>query len=269
RDDLQSLGEIQRGPARADHTGADDGNTPNGLGVSHVVSPVRWSDFGVGDAGEIALGVEEIYLARSVEPRGVGRAGEIGNEHAVVRNVEGDADPLHQVGHHDLRLGWLVVDRGPVHGVAARRVAAIGPVEDTAFVVELEINRLRQAVVEDLDVGPCGGSLAGGNFKIGTEDAAEAGIVGAFLAPVDLLEFRIDRQPDAPSRLIAAVGFTMAGRDQRLQLRAVQIAAHDAHTFAVAPIELAALLIEDDLLRSVGISLGNDRLAVLAVDVGA
>src|ERR1700680_631805 len=38
---------------------------------------------------------------------------------------------------------------------------------------------------------------------------------------------------------------------------------------AVAPIEFAALLIEDDLLRSVGRSLRDDRLAVLAVDVGA
>jgi hypothetical protein len=47
------------------------------------------------------------------------------------------------------------------------------------------------------------------------------------------------------------------------------IAAHDAHAFAVAPVELAAFLIEDDLFRSVGLSLGDDYLAVLAVDVGA
>jgi hypothetical protein len=43
--------------------------------------------------------------------------------------------------------------------------------------------------------------------------------------------------------------------DECLKLRAVEIAAHDAHTFAVAQIELAASLIEDDLLRSVGVSL--------------
>ena len=52
-------------------------------------------------------------------------------------------------------------------------------------------------------------------------------------------------------------------------LRAVEIAAHDAHALAVAPIELAAFLIEDDLLRSVGDALCDDYLAVLAVDVGA
>src|SRR6202030_740378 len=48
-----------------------------------------------------------------------------------------------------------------------------------------------------------------------------------------------------------------------------KIAAHDAHTLAVALIELAAFLIEDDLLRSMGSSLRDDYLAVLAVDVGA
>src|SRR5580704_2630116 len=50
--------------------------------VSVIVnSPMRLSDFGVGDAGEIALGVEEISFAGSVEPRRVDRAGEIGHEH--------------------------------------------------------------------------------------------------------------------------------------------------------------------------------------------
>ena len=82
-------------------------------------------------------------------------------------------------------------------------------------------------------------------------------------------EFRVDRQPNAPSRLIPAIGFAAPRLDERLQLRAVEIAAHDAHALAVAPIELAAFLIEDDLLRSVGVSLRDDCLAVLAVDVGA
>ncbi len=82
-------------------------------------------------------------------------------------------------------------------------------------------------------------------------------------------EFRVDRQPNAPSRRIPAICFAAPGLDERLQLRAVEVAAHDAHTLAVAPIELAAVLIEDDLLWSVGVSLCDDSLAVLAVDVGA
>src|SRR5882724_9237579 len=226
-------------------------------------------DFGVRDAGEIALCVEEIPFTGSIEPCGVDRAGEIGHEHAVVWNVERDTDPLHKMGHHDLRLARLVVDRGPVHGVAARRVAAVGPVEHAILVVELDIDRLRQTIEEDLDIGPGRCSLAGGNFDIGTEDATEPGIVWAFLRPVDMSELRVDRQPNAPSCLISAIGFAAPRLNERLQLRAVEIAAHDAHTLAVAPIELAAFLIEDDLLRSVGVSLCDDRFTVLAVDVGA
>jgi hypothetical protein len=49
------------------------------------------------------------------------------------------------------RFGW-VVDGGAVHCVAARRVAAVGPVEKTVLVVELEIDGLRQTIEEDLDV---------------------------------------------------------------------------------------------------------------------
>src|SRR5246127_2158190 len=99
------------------------------MGLVSVMSFLRCgsSDFGVGDAGEIALRVEEISFTGSIEPRGVNRAGEIGHEHAVVRNIERDTDALHEMSDHDLRLGGLVVDRGPVHRVAARRIAAIGP----------------------------------------------------------------------------------------------------------------------------------------------
>src|SRR5450432_1616323 len=78
-------------------------------------------NFGVGDAGEIALCFEDISFAGSIEPRGVDRAGEIGHEHAVVWDVERNTDALHQMGHHDLGLTSLVIDRSPVHRVAARR----------------------------------------------------------------------------------------------------------------------------------------------------
>jgi hypothetical protein len=40
-DDLQSLSKKQRGPARADHAGADDGDAANGFSLGHVNSPTR------------------------------------------------------------------------------------------------------------------------------------------------------------------------------------------------------------------------------------
>jgi hypothetical protein len=39
RDDLQSLGKKQSGPARADDAGPDNGDAANGLGIGHVISP--------------------------------------------------------------------------------------------------------------------------------------------------------------------------------------------------------------------------------------
>src|SRR6202051_1443601 len=107
-------------------------------------------NFGVGDAGEIALPEQEVAFARPVEPRGVERAGEVGHEHAVARNVERDSDPFHQMGHHDFRFGWLVVDRGAIHRIAARWIAAVGPVQNAILVIELEIDRLRQVIEEHL-----------------------------------------------------------------------------------------------------------------------
>src|SRR6202795_2055162 len=93
------------------------------MGLVSVMSFLRCVllDFGIGDASEIALGVEEVALVLSIESGGIDRTGEIGHEHAVVWNVERDTDPFHQVGHDDLRLGPLVVDRGPAYCVSARR----------------------------------------------------------------------------------------------------------------------------------------------------
>src|ERR1700722_10460709 len=61
------------------------------------LSPMGLSDFGICDAGKVALSVEEIPFAVSVEPGGVDRAGEIRHEHPIVWNVERDPDPLHEV----------------------------------------------------------------------------------------------------------------------------------------------------------------------------
>src|SRR6202011_2883814 len=120
-------------------------------------------------AGEIALCVENVAFSRSVEPRGIDRAGKIGDEHSIVRDVERNADPFHQMGHHDLgRLG-LGIYGCAVHRVAAGRVATVGPVEHAIFEIELEIDRLRQAVEEYLDVGALGGRLTFGDFDPGAQ----------------------------------------------------------------------------------------------------
>ena len=89
------------------------------------------------------------------------------------------------------------------------------------------------------------------------------------MRPVDFPELRIDGDSDAPPGLIAPVLVAAAGLDQRFDLRAVEVRAHHAHALAVAPIELAAVLIEVDLFRRVGDALRDDDPAVPAVEVGA
>ena len=163
----------------------------------------------------------------------------------------------------------LCVDRCAIDGVAARRIAAVGPVEDAVRQIELEIDRLRQLIEQHLDVGAVRRALALRDVDIGAEETAQSAVVRAFLRPVDFPELRIDGDPDAPPGLIAPIVVAAAGLDQRFDLRAVEIRAHHAHPLAVAPIELAALLIEVDLLRRVRDALRDDDLAIPAVEVGA
>src|ERR1700752_699612 len=117
------------------------------MGLVLVMSCLRCvpSDFGIGDAGEIALGVEEVALVLAVEIGGIDRAGEVGDEHPVSGNIEGDGDALHQMPDDDLRCR-LCVDRRAIDVVAARRIAAIGPIEDAVFQIELKVNRFWQLI---------------------------------------------------------------------------------------------------------------------------
>src|SRR5262249_51139090 len=99
--------------------------------------------------------------------------------------------------------------------------------------------------------------------------AAQAAIVWALLRPVEVPAHGIDGDPDAPPGLILPFIVAAAGLDQHFDLRAVEVRAHHAHALAVAPVELATVLIEVELFRCVGDALRDDDLGVLAVEVGA
>src|SRR5215813_11765177 len=90
------------------------------MGLFSVMSFLRCVllDFGIGDAGEVALRVEEVALVLAIEIGGIDRTGEVGDKHPVAGDVEGDADAFHQVGDQDLRRLRLCIDRGTVHRVA-------------------------------------------------------------------------------------------------------------------------------------------------------
>src|SRR4029077_10247937 len=180
-------------------------------------------------------------------PHRIDRSGKIGDEHPIVRDIERDADPFHQMPHHDLWHLGLGINGCAVHRVTARWDATVGPVEHAIFEIELEINRLRQVIEKYLDVRTVGGGLTLGDFDARSKDSALLAIVRTLLRPVDLIALGVDGDPDGPPGLIAPVGLASARLDERLDLRAIEIASHDAHPFAIAPIELAVFLIELDL----------------------
>src|SRR6202008_2978141 len=94
-------------------------------------------------------------------------------------------DGFHQV--RDQNLGdRVLVETYAVDGVTARRVAAVGPVENAVFEIELEIDGLRQVVKQDFDVGAVRWPFAVGDVEAGTENTSVAGIVPALLRPIDL-----------------------------------------------------------------------------------
>src|ERR1700722_8069542 len=122
-----------------------------GLVVMVSLLWIRWSDFGVGDAGEVALGEEQGLLVGAVEIGAVDRAGEIGEEHPAPFQIQGQADAFHQIGEQNLGVfagaGRWIHGRA-VDGIAARRVSAVGPVHQSVGDIEIEIDRLRQVVIE-------------------------------------------------------------------------------------------------------------------------
>ena len=77
----------------------------------------------------------------------------------------------------------------------------------------------------------------------------------------------VDGDSDAPVRLVVAVVFTLPGLHQGLDVGAIEVAPHDPHTFAIAPVQLAIDGVEMKLLGGVGASAGNDRGAVASVEV--
>src|SRR6516225_1046976 len=153
--------------------------------------------------------------------------------------------------------------------VAARRISAVGPVQDAILEIELDIDRFRQAVEQHFDIAapPCG--LALRDFNICAEDAAQPRVVRAFLGPVDLPARGIDGYSNAPPGEVAALRIATAPLDERLDQGAVEIRAHHPHPFAIAPVKLTVLLIEMDLLRGERAALRNDDPAIASVDVGA
>src|SRR5260370_33874818 len=93
-------------------------------------------------------------------------------------------------------------------------------------------------------------SLALWVFESSAENASLASVVTSFLRPVKFAAVHIDRDTNAPIPRVKPVGIAMSRFHERFDVRAVEIRAHDSHSFAVRPVEFAVLRIELKLLGS-------------------
>src|SRR5882724_6313061 len=163
-------------------------------------------------------------------------------------------------------FGEIGVNRRAAYRVPARWISTIGPIQEPILQIKLEIDRFRQTIEQEFDVGAVRHRLAFRDVDIRPEDAALARVVWTFLRPVNLSTIRIDRDPDAPFRQVVAwTRVALAGVDQSFDVRTIQVRAHHAHAFAIAPVKFAALLLEMKLLWRECLAFANDGCAILAI----
>ena len=90
------------------------------------------------------------------------------------------------------------VHRRAIDRVSARRISAVGPIDEPIFQIELEIDRFRQTIEQKFDVRPIRRRLAFRDVDLRAKEAALARIIWSFLRPINLSAVRIDGDPDAP-----------------------------------------------------------------------
>src|SRR3954463_6788187 len=95
-------------------------------------------------------------------------------------------------------FGEIGVNRRAVHRVSARRISAIGPINEPILQIELEIDWFGQAIEQKFDVGAVRRRLTIRDVDLRTEDATLAGIIGSFLRPINLSAVRINSDADTP-----------------------------------------------------------------------
>src|SRR2546430_3603839 len=162
------------------------------------------------------------------------------------------------------------VYRCAIDRVSARRISAIRPINEPIFQIEFEIDRFRQTIEQKFDVGAVRRGLTLRDVDLRAEDSPFSRIVRSFLGPINLSAIWINGDSNAPFCLIGArprVAF--AGVDQSFDARTIQVRAHHAHSFAVAPVKFAALLLEMELLWRECLAFANDAYAILAIEIDA
>ena len=157
----------------------------------------------------------------------------------------------------------------PIHGVAARRIAAVGPVHRPVSEVEFEVDGFRQiphraarCLCGSLAVWPFGIS------RLARKMRPSPALSRTFLSPIEFSAFDVERDSHAPFLyVLPRTRVAFAGIDKSFDLGTIQVRAHDPHAFAIAPVKLAVLLVELQLLGSEGAAGRNNVGNVASVKI--
>ena len=229
----------------------------------------------VGDAGQVSLGEEQrpSCPTRRARPNRPSPPESVRNIRPPFRS---SAMPMPSIKWVNRISGAgralrIRIHRGAVHRVAARRIAAVGPVQDAILEIELQIDRLGQPVEEHFDVRAIRRASDLSEFR------CRRGRCGPCPRCPGLFASSRPCPPSASTAMpthhfvwiAARSGVALARVHESLDVRPVEVGAHQAHPFAVAPVQLSALLFELELLGSECAALGNDRLAIPPVEVSS
>src|SRR5262249_38028356 len=144
----------------------------------------------------------------------------------------------------------------------------VRPVQGASGRIDVDVDRFRQGVIKQLDILPRRSRLARRDFDVGAEQATLARLGLALLRPVDLAAFDIDGNAHAMLRRVRPwPRVALAGIDERLDVRTVEVATHHTHAFSVAPVQLSGGLFDLELLWRERTARRNDGRHVPAVEI--
>src|SRR5213080_3360797 len=99
-------------------------------------------------------------------------------------------------------FGEIGVQRRATYRVSARRISAVGPIQEPILQIKLEIDRFRQTIEQEFDVSAVRRGLILRDVDLRTEEAALTRIIGSFLRPINLSAIWINGDSNAPFCLI-------------------------------------------------------------------
>src|SRR4029077_7336238 len=113
-------------------------------------------------------------------------------------------------------------------------------------------------------------SLTLRNFEIGAKQASLAAFVRALLSPIKFAGFNVERDTYAPFlKVFARTRAAFAGINKRFDVGTIHVHPHHPHPLAIAPVKLAVLLVELQLLGSESAARRNNVGDVASVKIRA